>query len=212
MWTGCLLSGRLFTRIRIRRRRSTSWGLKQLRLVLWTTSVLVCLNFGPLCFVLQPQTTKLLTNFLAALTPFHSDDVGTLYTSATARSTRTFGYTYPEVVDWNVTATQLSSNVRANVNNLYNPTNSISKIKARSLKPGYSNTNHKHTNTINAATDYQYFINIRVNKYILHPHSYPESRFSTNNPTDPLSPAPSSSTSSSVPSPPPRSTGPSPPP
>ena len=68
------------------------------------------------------------------LTPFHSDTGGTLYTSATARSTRSFGYTYPEVQDWNVSAQQLSSNVRAAVNALYNPNGGTSaqrRVKAR---------------------------------------------------------------------------------
>jgi tyrosinase len=36
------------------------------------------------------------------------------------RNTSTFGYTYPELVDWNVSATQLASNVRLAVNTLYN--------------------------------------------------------------------------------------------
>ena len=86
------------------------------------------------------------------LTPFHSDTLGTLYTSATVRSTRPFGYTYPEVVDWAVNATQLSSNTRTALNNLYNPSGSISP--------------DKHTAPYTNASDYQYYINIRVPKYV----------------------------------------------
>ncbi|MCJ1396995.1 hypothetical protein MMC11_000187 [Xylographa trunciseda] len=58
------------------------------------------------------------------LTPFHSSSNGTLYTSAAVRYTRTFGYAYPEVQDWNVSASQLSATVRTTINNLYNPSSS----------------------------------------------------------------------------------------
>lgn len=91
------------------------------------------------------------------LTPFHSDSMGTLYTSATARSTRTFGYTYPEVVDWGVNATQLSSNTRAALNKLYNPTNTIA---TRSLFNKRDEPTAPYTNI----TEYEYYINIRVPK------------------------------------------------
>ncbi|MCJ1229614.1 hypothetical protein MMC12_006283 [Toensbergia leucococca] len=97
-----------------------------------------------------------------ALTPFHSDNASTLYTSATVRSTKHFGYTYPEVSDWKVTPSQLSSNVRANVNAIYNPTGSIAQ---RSLHPR-NNTQAPSTSSQNA-TSYQYFVNIRVNKFAL---------------------------------------------
>jgi tyrosinase len=105
--------------------------------------------------------TRSLTTPTTALTPLHSDSEGTLYTSATVRSTRTFGYSYPEVVDWGVNFTQLSSNVRANVNKLYNPTG---RIAARSLRPRFSNTTHEYNNATNATTDYQYFVNIQLDK------------------------------------------------
>ena len=93
------------------------------------------------------------------LTPFHSDNVGTLYTSATARSTRPFGYTYPEVVDWGLlNATQLASNTRAAINKLYNPTGSIS---TRSLSiTRRDDPAAPYTNT----TAYEYYVNIRVPK------------------------------------------------
>ncbi|MCJ1391703.1 hypothetical protein MMC18_004568 [Xylographa bjoerkii] len=87
------------------------------------------------------------------LTPFHSSSYGTLYTSTTARYTRTFGYAYPEVQDWNVSASQLSATVRATINNLYNPSGSASK---RSL-PGQ----RLEKRAINANTAaYQWAINI----------------------------------------------------
>ncbi|KAL9136330.1 MAG: hypothetical protein Q9175_002475, partial [Cornicularia normoerica] len=90
-----------------------------------------------------------------SLTPFHSDSVGTLYASATARSTPPFGYTYPEVADWGVNATQLSSNTRAALNTLYNPSGTIS---TRSLINKRDNHSAPYTN----ATHYEYYVNLRV--------------------------------------------------
>jgi hypothetical protein len=92
-----------------------------------------------------------------ALTPFHSNTVGTLYTSATAQYTKYFGYAYPEVVDWNVNSTQLSSNVRAIVNQIYNPTGSLSarSTALRRRQPG---------GTLPNAADYQWVINIEADK------------------------------------------------
>ena len=91
------------------------------------------------------------------LTPFHADSAGTLYTSATARYTRSFGYTYPEVMDWGVNATQLSSSTRAALNNLYNPTGSIS---TRSVFTKRTDPTVPYMNT----TGYEYYINVRVPK------------------------------------------------
>ncbi|MCJ1384871.1 hypothetical protein MMC17_007989 [Xylographa soralifera] len=94
------------------------------------------------------------------LTPFHSSSNGTLYTSTTARATRTFGYAYPEVQDWNVTATQLSANVRAIVNNLYNL-----DISAEKRSP-HGQSIEKRTANANAAP-YQWAINIAVDVSLL---------------------------------------------
>jgi tyrosinase len=57
------------------------------------------------------------------LYPFHSDAQGTTFTSQNAQGTRGFGYAYPEVVDWNKTPAQVTSDVTAIVNQIYNPTN-----------------------------------------------------------------------------------------
>ncbi|KAI9835969.1 MAG: hypothetical protein M1837_003559 [Sclerophora amabilis] len=54
-----------------------------------------------------------------ALTPFHTDAQGNFWTSATSRSPKSFGYTYPELVDWDTTPQRFQANVRAAVNNLY---------------------------------------------------------------------------------------------
>ncbi|KAL8670721.1 MAG: hypothetical protein Q9168_004748 [Polycauliona sp. 1 TL-2023] len=45
----------------------------------------------------------------------------------TAWSTRQFGYTYPEIIDWGVNKSQLASNVKTRINELYNPSKSTSK-------------------------------------------------------------------------------------
>lgn len=72
--------------------------------------------------------------------------------------------------DWNINATQLSSNVRTNLNKLYNPTGSIA---TRSLTHSLHPTQHQHNHTFpiyeNATEEYQYSINIRVDKYISPP-------------------------------------------
>jgi tyrosinase len=55
------------------------------------------------------------------LTPFSTNEQGDSYTSATSRSLSTFGYTYPEIQDWNQSTQQLRANVIAKVNSLYGP-------------------------------------------------------------------------------------------
>ena len=72
----------------------------------------------------------MLTVVFVALTSFHSDSIRGLFTSYSVRYTRSFGYTYPEVVDWDISATDLTSNVRAKFNALYGSTPSTD-IKAR---------------------------------------------------------------------------------
>ncbi|KAH8692093.1 tyrosinase [Talaromyces proteolyticus] len=55
------------------------------------------------------------------LYPFHrSDDPNDWWTSVSSRSTRDFGYTYPEIQDWGVDQATLQNNVRTAINNLYN--------------------------------------------------------------------------------------------
>jgi tyrosinase len=70
------------------------------------------------------------------LWPFRRDSQGRFHTAATARNTKSFGYSYPEIVDWGVTTTQLASNVRLTFKALYNPTGtldtrSVSRIMRR---------------------------------------------------------------------------------
>lgn len=69
-------------------------------------------------FVLQAGTIE---DANTPLYPFRrSDDPNDWYTSASSRSTRDFGYTYPEIQDWGVDQATLQNNVRTAINNLYN--------------------------------------------------------------------------------------------
>ena len=83
------------------------------------------------------------------MTPFHSNAANALYTSQNALSTRNFGYSYPEVVDWGVTSAQLSSNVKTTVNNIYGPN---APKRRRDLKD---------RRALDTKTNYQYFVNIK---------------------------------------------------
>lgn len=67
----------------------------------------------------------------SALTPFHSDAVGTFWTSASARSVKTFSYTYPELVEGNFTTAELQDNVRAAINRLYGRTAPANLVRRR---------------------------------------------------------------------------------
>jgi len=75
------------------------------------------------------------------LSPFHSNANGAFHTSNTARSTNSFGYTYPEVVDWGVSSAQLTANVRRIVNSIYNPSSSRKRdvpLQDNCENPGYT--------------------------------------------------------------------------
>lgn len=62
----------------------------------------------------------------SALMPFRKDR-SSFHTSVTAQHTRDFGYAYPEVVDWGVSAQQLAANTRAAFNKLYNPKGALAR-------------------------------------------------------------------------------------
>ncbi|KUL89658.1 hypothetical protein ZTR_00412 [Talaromyces verruculosus] len=69
-------------------------------------------------FVIEAGTVEDITT---PLYPFHrSDDPNDFWTSGNSRSTRDFGYTYPEIQDWGVDQGTLQNNVRTAINNLYN--------------------------------------------------------------------------------------------
>lgn len=114
------------------------------------------------------------------LTPFRRDSTGNMHTAATARYTKSFGYTYPELVDWNVTPAQLSTNVRAAFKRLYNRKNRLSardtarSLRRRSAAPQAATTAATTTDAPSAtqsASDTpatrQWFINLSVNRNAL---------------------------------------------
>ncbi|KAM5453958.1 putative tyrosinase [Microsporum audouinii] len=95
-------------------------------------------------YITQPGTIE---DGNSPLYPFHANE-NTYYTANTARHTRTFGYTYPEVEDWGVSKADLETNVRRHVNELYNnPTSQPKKrttVHRRALRSdGYTHANNK---------------------------------------------------------------------
>ncbi|KAL8862767.1 MAG: hypothetical protein Q9178_000709 [Gyalolechia marmorata] len=107
--------------------------------------------------ILAPNEASMELLMFLALTPFHSDESGTIWTSATAWSTKEFGYSYPEINDWAVNSSQLSSNVKTRLNALYNPTRTTSR---RSVSADASSGVELSPN----AMDIQWLANIRVSK------------------------------------------------
>ena len=105
-------------------------------------------------------TTKPGTNETvnSSLTPFHSNTAGTLYTSTTARYTKYFGYSYPEVVDWGVDPATLSSTVTAIVNSIYNPP-ALRKQKRQAAASAYAG---EYVPAM--GQDYQWVVDITANK------------------------------------------------
>jgi tyrosinase len=53
------------------------------------------------------------------LAPFSTDAQGNFYTSSSVQSLGRFGYSYPELQDWNQNPKQLQANVTAQINALY---------------------------------------------------------------------------------------------
>jgi tyrosinase len=121
-------------------------------------------------FTIAPNTVE---NVNTPLTPFHSDAGTSLYTSTTVRSTRSFGYTVPEVRDWSLSPDQISANTRAAVKQLYDPNNQFtprgtSEYKRQTssnpdisipIPPALKNgTNRAYR---------EWYANIRVNKFAI---------------------------------------------
>lgn len=61
------------------------------------------------------------------LKPFYKPGGSQMWTSREVVSTRTFGYTYPELPDWTMSSTQLKQHVTSIVNRLYGPSTAASK-------------------------------------------------------------------------------------
>jgi tyrosinase len=67
------------------------------------------------------------------LTPFSTDSQGTFFTSATAQYLDSFGYSYPEIQDWNgQTPEELSAQLMTAVNELYGPSRTNTKRHSHS--------------------------------------------------------------------------------
>lgn len=80
-------------------------------------------------FTIVPGTSD---TSASPLTPFYQADGETPWTSDAARFTSAFGYSYPSVPDVIITnATELSANVTATVNALYNPNGIFTNSKAK---------------------------------------------------------------------------------
>ena len=67
------------------------------------------------------------------LPPFSQDTQGTPWTSGSSQYLKTFGYTYPEIQDWNQSPSQLAANVTAQVNMLYSQSTSSKTKRIRSI-------------------------------------------------------------------------------
>ncbi|CAG8961788.1 hypothetical protein HYFRA_00006331 [Hymenoscyphus fraxineus] len=76
------------------------------------------------------------------LTPFTMGDGITPYTSITARYTKNFGYSYPDVKDWLFSdPASLKANVTTQVNQLYNPTGSFGAFRSSTKRSTYLPSN-----------------------------------------------------------------------
>jgi hypothetical protein len=87
-----------------------------------------------------------------------------------------FGYTYPELIDWNTTAAELASSVRTKINLLYNPNAADKKnsqtatgkplVKAVDTNRAFDNiTIHDAKKLGMNNLDMQWNIDIRVQRY-----------------------------------------------
>ncbi|KAI9732411.1 MAG: hypothetical protein M1834_001619 [Cirrosporium novae-zelandiae] len=144
------------------------------------------------------------------LTPFHSSDTGSMHTSNTVRSLKTFGYTYPEIQDWTTTnATELSAAVRTNINNLYNPTGSISVTVPTKRGERIGRKRRRSVNVADALNaPLQWAVNIRVDKFALPttfsidlsltPNTF-IGTYTVFNPSFPISPSPNTTSQSTTP-------------
>lgn len=64
------------------------------------------------------------------LAPFSKNQQGDFYTSSSSQALSTFGYTYPEIQDWNLNTVQLQNVVTGRVNSLYGPSSRKSRRDA----------------------------------------------------------------------------------
>ncbi|KAK1566088.1 uncharacterized protein LY79DRAFT_572780 [Colletotrichum navitas] len=65
------------------------------------------------------------------LKPFYRDTAGNFHTGRTASEIKSFGYSYPEIIDWNQSQDALARQVTVSVNRLYGPSGTSGKRKVR---------------------------------------------------------------------------------
>ncbi|KAK1974020.1 hypothetical protein LZ30DRAFT_609182 [Colletotrichum cereale] len=65
------------------------------------------------------------------LKPFYRDTSGNFHTGRTASDVKNFGYSYPEIIDWNQSQDALARQVTVSVNRLYGPASNSRKLKTR---------------------------------------------------------------------------------
>ena len=124
------------------------------------------------------SSLRILIMTFEGLAPFHSDNQSTFWTSDSVRSTRTFGYTYPELVDrstntTSTNSTSFASEIRAKVNALYNPSVGSPARKKRAYNLAVTGEGFDHV-TFEVAKelgvnnlDLQWVISIQVQRYAL---------------------------------------------
>ncbi|KAH8808502.1 hypothetical protein F5884DRAFT_373546 [Xylogone sp. PMI_703] len=98
------------------------------------------------------------------LTPFSKDGTA-FFTSTGVRSMSVFGYTYPEIQDWNQTPTQLKANVTSQINKLYNP-NGVNTVSKRFMDGEPKLIRRPHAKaTERVEKDRAWSVSIQVNKF-----------------------------------------------
>lgn len=80
------------------------------------------------------QSANTTVDVNTALTPFRANENGEMWTARTVRDTAVFGYTYPEIVDWNATSSQVKATVRRAINDMYSPQTSSHNYTSRMLQ------------------------------------------------------------------------------
>lgn len=118
-------------------------------------------------FTIAPGTVE---NANTGLTPFHSDAGSSLFTSTNVRSTRSFGYTVPEVRDWGLSPDQVSANTRAAVKQLYDPNNQFTPRGTSPDKRQGKGVSITIPASLKNGTSRQYrewYANIRINQLAL---------------------------------------------
>ncbi|KAA8576834.1 hypothetical protein EYC84_006881 [Monilinia fructicola] len=102
-------------------------------------------------------------NATTSLKPFAITS-STFFTSNTCRSMAQFGYSYPEITDWNMTAAQMQSYVTGRVNALYNADGSNSKIKKRNFNKRESSLDHQYEGANTNKTLREWTVALSVSK------------------------------------------------